>query len=75
MAEDFREMASLMDAIALLDEWRVAYEELRLEHVRLMHRYVKLQRSLEHANSALENWEVIATFKPNSTKRVSAFDR
>ena len=67
-----REIRSMDDALVLLDEWMAAHEELRLANVQLMHRYVKLQRSLEHANAALQNWEVIATFRP---KRVSAFDR
>lgn len=61
MAANEREITNLAQAMRLLDEWIDAYEALRCANVQLMHRYIKLQRSLEHANAALENWEYIAT--------------
>lgn len=52
--EDTREIASLHQALTLLDEWISAYEALRLEHMTLMHRYLATRRDLEHARYAID---------------------
>lgn len=48
------EIRSLDEALVLLEEWATAYEELRLEHLRLMHRYVCAKQDLAHARYAIE---------------------
>lgn len=53
-AEPEREISSLHDALSLLDEWLAAYEELRLEHMRLMHEYIKTRGDLKHAMNAID---------------------
>lgn len=42
-------------AMALLDEYISAYEELLVEHARLMRRYINQHEDLAHAHAAIAN--------------------
>lgn len=63
---DVRELTNIEDAVALLDEWIAAYEELRREHMRLLLRCNNLAAALEHARSACEHWEFLAALEPET---------
>jgi hypothetical protein len=49
-----REINSLDQAVVLLDEWIAAYEQLRLQHVRLLHEHTTTKEQLSHALFAIE---------------------
>lgn len=50
-----RDIQSLPDALALLDEWIEAYRELERDHARLMQRYLSTKTMLGHARAAIAN--------------------
>lgn len=49
-----REITSLADAIALIDEYQQAYDELYRANTRLQHQYIKAKQDLAHARYALQ---------------------
>ena len=51
---DQYEIGSMAEAIALLDLWIDAYEQLRLDNVRLMQKYITTKEALSHARFAIE---------------------
>lgn len=50
-----REIRSLIGAMVLLDEYIAAYEELLVDHTRLMHRYDNTRTALQHARAVIAN--------------------
>lgn len=50
-----REIGTLTEAIALLDEYIAAYNELRTENARLLNKYLSTKTYLEHARAAMRN--------------------
>lgn len=49
-----RDLCMLEQAVILLDEWIEAYEQLRRDHMALMHRYTSTKNALGHARYAIE---------------------
>jgi hypothetical protein len=50
---EMRELRTLEDAVALLDEWLEAYRELERQHVRLDHAWRKMCHERDMDNHAL----------------------
>ena len=50
-----RDIGSLTEAVALLDEWIEAYRELERENARLQQRYLSAKTLLGHARTAIAN--------------------
>lgn len=50
-----REIRSLTGAMVLLDEYIAAYEELLVDHARLMRKFISQHADLAHAHAALAN--------------------
>ena len=48
-----REISSMADALALIDEYQQAYDELYRDNTRLQHQYIKAKLDLAHARHAL----------------------
>ena len=56
------------DAEELLDEYELAYAELKRAHARLSCEHEKVKLKLEHARTAILNDDAIANFKPKERK-------
>ena len=55
-----REIATVEDAISLLDEWISAYNDLKREHLRTLWEMSKLRCAYEHAGAVIDNDRWIA---------------
>ena len=60
-----RQINSLDQAIVLLDEWIAAYEQLHIDHVRLMHKHMVAEEALKHARFAIECDLAVAEIEEN----------
>ena len=49
------DIGSMSEAMVLLDGYIAAYEDLLVEHARLMRRYISTREDLAHARAAIAN--------------------